>query len=45
MGLAVVHKIIEAHQGSIRVRSTPGEFTRFSLFLPADERGQNDDSR
>ncbi|MFW6332761.1 MAG: ATP-binding protein [Thermodesulfobacteriota bacterium] len=45
LGLAVVHKIIEAHQGSIRVRSTPGEFTRFSLFLPADERGQNDDSR
>jgi len=43
LGLAVVHKIIEAHHGSIRVRSTPGEFTRFSLFLPADEGGQDDE--
>ncbi len=43
LGLAVVHKIIEAHHGSIRVRSTPGEFSRFSLFLPADEGGRDDE--
>ncbi len=31
LGLAIVHKIIEAHQGEITVRSTPGEGTVFSL--------------
>jgi signal transduction histidine kinase len=34
MGLPVVRKIIEAHGGSVRVKSTPGEGTTFTLFLP-----------
>jgi len=35
LGLAVVHKLIEAHNGRIKVRSTPGEGTVFSITLPA----------
>jgi len=33
-GLAVVKKIVESHGGSIRVQSTPGEGTQFTVELP-----------
>jgi two-component system sensor histidine kinase HydH len=34
LGLAVVHKVIEAHGGRIFVASTPGEKTVFTITLP-----------
>ena len=34
LGLAVTHRIIEEHKGSIEVESKPGEGTTFSVFLP-----------
>jgi CheY-like chemotaxis protein len=40
MGLAVVYGIVKNHEGDIRVESTPGEGSAFSVFLPlskADE--------
>jgi len=36
LGLAVAHKLTEAHGGDIRVFSTPGEGTRFEIRLPGD---------
>ena len=36
LGLAVVHDIIEAHSGSIRVRSTLGSYTCFLIRIPQD---------
>jgi PAS domain S-box-containing protein len=35
LGLAVVHGIVQSHQGAIFVQSTPGEGTFFEVFLPA----------
>lgn len=35
LGLAVVHRIISDHKGSIFVYSNPGEGTRFEIHLPA----------
>lgn len=35
LGLATVHKIMEAHGGGISVASSPGKGTVFSLYLPA----------
>ena len=35
MGLAVVKKIIEEHDGSIEVDSVPGEGTTFVVKVPA----------
>jgi two-component system, NtrC family, sensor kinase len=35
LGLAVTKKIVEEHEGSISVKSTPGEGTTFTLRLPA----------
>jgi signal transduction histidine kinase len=35
LGLDIVRKIIEAHGGSIRVRSTPGQITEFTVRIPA----------
>ncbi len=37
LGLAVVHGIVTAHGGSIRVESAPGKGTRFEIQLPAAE--------
>jgi PAS domain S-box-containing protein len=34
MGLAVVHGIVNAHQGSIHVESTPGVGTAFHVYFP-----------
>jgi two-component system sensor histidine kinase KdpD len=35
MGLAIVKAIVEAHQGRISVRSTPGHGAQFSFWIPA----------
>jgi PAS domain S-box-containing protein len=35
LGLAVVHGIVQGHQGAIFVQSTPGAGTLFEVFLPA----------
>jgi signal transduction histidine kinase len=34
LGLSIVHKIVEMHRGSIRVRSAPGKGTTFTVELP-----------
>ena len=34
LGLAVVHGIVKAHQGGLRVDSVPGRETSFKLFFP-----------
>jgi two-component system, cell cycle sensor histidine kinase and response regulator CckA len=34
MGLAVVHRIVHDHRGAIRVISSPGQGTKFQVFLP-----------
>jgi PAS domain S-box-containing protein len=35
LGLAVVHGVMQAHDGAVLVRSTPGEGTVFELYFPA----------
>ncbi len=43
MGLAVVHGVVEDHQGAIEVESEPGEGTRFDVYLPiCDDPGVGD---
>lgn len=37
LGLAVAKKIVEEHEGSISVRSSPGEGTTFTVRLPAHQ--------
>ena len=34
LGLFIVHRLVEAHDGSIRVTSVPGAGSRFSFTLP-----------
>jgi signal transduction histidine kinase len=34
LGLSIVRRIVELHQGSVRVRSAPGEGTTFEVELP-----------
>jgi signal transduction histidine kinase len=34
LGLAVAKKIVDEHEGSITVKSTPGEGTSFTIRLP-----------
>jgi len=36
LGLAIVQKIVEAHQGEVDVRSTPGVGATFSMTLPLE---------
>ncbi|MDY0163926.1 PAS domain-containing protein [Desulfobotulus sp.] len=40
LGLALVHSIVEAHGGSIDVKSRPGEGAVFEIGLPAMESGE-----
>jgi two-component system sensor histidine kinase HydH len=37
LGLAIVYRIIEAHDGEIRVKSKPGKGTTISVFLPVGQ--------
>lgn len=34
LGLSIVNAVVQAYGGSIEVKSSPGEFTRFSVLLP-----------
>ena len=43
LGLDIVKKIVEAHGGSIRVRSEPGKLTEFVVRVPAAEPGAGAD--
>jgi signal transduction histidine kinase len=37
LGLSIVHHVVSAHHGEIRVKSEPGRGSRFSIFLPLTE--------
>jgi len=39
LGLSITHTIVDEHEGHITVESTPGQGTRFRIFLPADSEG------
>jgi two-component system sensor histidine kinase PilS (NtrC family) len=40
LGLATVHRIVDAHRGAISVASTPGHGARFTVHLPAHGGGE-----
>lgn len=42
LGLSIVHKIIESHDGEIYVKSKPGEGSVFIIRLPEDETENSD---
>jgi two-component system cell cycle sensor histidine kinase/response regulator CckA len=42
-GLAVVHAIVASYGGSIQVRSTPGQGTRFAILFPSSAQGGQPD--
>jgi signal transduction histidine kinase len=37
LGLAIVKAIVEAHHGSIQLRSRPGGGTTFTIIIPVDQ--------
>jgi PAS domain S-box-containing protein len=43
VGLSISRKIIEQHDGTIRLHSLPGEGSTFSIMLPASNAACNDD--
>ena len=40
LGLWTVYKTIKAHQGEVKVHSTPGEGTSFEIYLPLHKSSQ-----
>lgn len=44
LGLAVVHSIVESHNGHIEVFSRPGQGTRFEIYLPLIKTTQDESS-
>ena len=40
LGLAICHSVLDKHKGSIRVTSTPGKGTAFTLLLPVSQKSQ-----
>lgn len=45
LGLALTHKIIRAHSGTIEVSSTSAQGSRLTVFLPTADRGDPGDAR
>lgn len=44
LGLAVAKKIVEEHEGTIKVRSKPGEGATFTIRLPVHSMGEAEDT-